>query len=230
MEIYLVPIGRGRHALYCGEDADPVEAPPHRGLWKRLTDRFSDVLVAVEREHDEHIRAADAARPKPSGVWPRVRARGVAWMAGKIAEQRLLWRLRGKVRVCAWIPPGLDPDRALAIIRGTLKAEFDRHRWWMVVDGLGGILSIALMFLPGPNLIGYYFVFRIVGHFFSLRGARHGLTEVRWDLQPSAPLAGLTGVEDLPATERDVRVQAVADELGLRRFPRFYRQTAVGTA
>lgn len=190
------------------------------------------MIAAVEREQDDHLVAGGArvGVPHPAGLWAHIKARGLAWTAEKIAEQRLLWRLRGKAQVCTWIPSGLDRERAAATIRGNLAAEFDRHRWWMVVDSLGGLLSIALMFIPGPNLIGYYFVFRIVGHFLSLRGARHGLTEVRWDLQPSRPLADLAAAEDLPAPERDRRLQAVADELGLHRLPRFYRRTAAVAA
>jgi hypothetical protein len=236
VEVYLAPVGRGRHVLYCEPAEEPVVVDParHGGIWKRWVDRFQAVLAAVEREQDERFRLgregkshrAEAARD----VWARLRARVLAWMAEKIAEQRLLWRLRGKSQVSAWIPCGLEPERALAIIRGNLAADFDRHRWWMVVDLLGGLLSAALMFIPGPNVIGYYFVFRIVGHFFSLRGARHGLTKVRWDLRPCGPLAELAGIDALPATERERRVEAVAAKLGLHRFPWFYRRTVTGTA
>lgn len=230
MEVYLVPIGRGRHALYCepGDDPRPVADGPHRGVWRRLSDSFSAVIATVEREHGAQApgRAADAA----AGWWPRLRARVLAWVAEKIAEQRLLWRLRGKAQVSAKVPDGLDAEHALAAIRGNLSAEFDRHRLWMAVDAVGGLLSAALMFIPGPNVIGYYFAFRIVGHFLSLRGARHGLTAVRWNLEPSPLLAELSGADSLPADEREARVQRVAERLGLPRFPRFYRRTAVGSA
>ena len=36
------------------------------------------------------------------------------------------------------------------------------------------------MLLPGPNLIGYYFAFRVIGHFLSWRGARQALGHVAW--------------------------------------------------
>lgn len=233
MEVYLVPVGRGRYALYCepGEDAhhDHVDPSAARGPWKKLSDRFSAVIDAVEREQDERAHAQSEA-PRPSGLWARLRARVMAWMAEKIAEQRLLWRLRGKAQVQAWVPAGLDRDHATATIRGNLTAEFDRHRWWMVVDSLGGVFSLALMPVPGPNVIGYYFAFRIVGHFLSLRGARHGLTGVRWDIEPSPSLAELVGIEELPAHDREHRVEAVAGQLGLHRLPRFYRRAAVETA
>jgi hypothetical protein len=194
-----------------------------------MTQAFTAVIDAVEREQDERARAGSEA-PRPSSFWGRLRARGVAWMAEKIAEQRLLWRLRGKAQVRAWVPSGLDHDHATATIRGNLTAEFDRHRSWMVVDSLGGLVSLALMPLPGPNMIGYYFAFRIVGHFLSLRGARQGLTGVRWEIEPSVPLADLVGIDELAPHDRERRVQAVAERLGLERLPRFYRRTAVETA
>ena len=33
-------------------------------------------------------------------------------------------------------------------------------------------MSGLLFLVPGPNVIAYYFAFRMVGHYFSLRGAR----------------------------------------------------------
>jgi hypothetical protein len=229
VDVYLVPVGRGRHALYCepDEEAGPVSPAPGRGFWKRLTDRFSEVLAAVEREHDERSRPEHS---RPSGLWARLRGRGTAWMAEKIAEQRLLWRLRGRTQVRTLFPAGLDSAQAMAILRGNLSREFDRHRWWFVVDLLGGLLGLALTPIPGPNLIGYYFTFRIVGHYFSLRGIRHGLTEVRWDLEPSAALAELDLMDGVSRTERELRVRAVAERLGLDRLPRFYERTASWTA
>ncbi len=224
-----MPIGRGRHALYCepGDDGRPVVAAGS-GFWKRWVDKFSEVIDAAEREQDDAHGTVGAAPGQ--GIWARLRSRALAWVAEKIAEQRLLWRLRGQVQVRALEPEDLDQERAHAIIRGSLLTDFDRHRWWLVVDSVGGLLSAALMFIPGPNLIGYYFVFRIVGHFLSLRGARQGLTKVRWVVEPSRSLTALNGIEDLPTRDRERRVQAVAEELGLRRLPRFYRRTALRTA
>ncbi len=226
MDVFLVPIGRGRHALYCepGDEPAPAMPPGGRGVWRRMTHRFSEVLAAVEREHDAHQHPE--AEP-PAGFWPRARVRVMGWMAVKIAEQRLLWRLRGCSQVRVFVPSGLDADRALSIVRGSLVRDFDRHRWWMVVDLLGGAVALALTPIPGPNLIGYYFAFRIVGHFLALRGARHGLTEVRWDFEPSDPLADLSSLDGVLTEERERRVHAVAERLGLPRLARFLDRTAL---
>jgi hypothetical protein len=226
VDVFLVPVGRGRHALYCepGDEKHPVAprgAP--RGVWRRMVDRFSDVLAAVEREHEART---DPGAPRPTGFWARLRGRVMSWMAEKIAEQRLLWRLRGRTHVRTLFPLGLDAERALAIVRGNLAREFDRHRWWMVVDVLGGLVGLALTPIPGPNVLGYYFTFRVVGHFLALRGARHGLTEVRWDLEPSEALADLSALDALSAADRDRRVHAVAERLGLPRLARFYERAA----
>lgn len=185
------------------------------------------MLETVEREQD--ARHAGERPPRPDGLWARLRTKVLAWMAEKVAEQRLLWRLRNQTQVCVWFPTELDRERAYSTVRNNLSAEFDRHRWWMAVDGVGGVLSILLMPIPGPNVLGYYFAFRIVGHFLSVRGARHGLTAVQWDLAPNPALDQLTGIEDLPAHERERRAKVLADQLRLRRFPRFYRRMALGS-
>jgi len=232
VDVYLVPIGRSRHALYCESGDEPAtpDVPAHApsGLWKRWTDRFRAVIDRVERDH------ADADTPDhedevPAGLAARLRARVLRWIAGTIAEQRLLWRLRGKTRVRAFFPQGLHPELALATIRENLEVENARHRWWLIVDALGGLAALALTPFPGPNLLGYYFTFRIVGHLLAIHGARHGLAAVRWDLEPSAPLAELDGIELLPAPERERRVASIAERLGLRRLSRFVRRTALGT-
>jgi len=232
VDVYLVPIGRRRHALYCepGEEPDAVSVPGREpaGRWKRWTEKFRVVLETVEREHGE----ADGRdrREVPAGAVARVRTRFMRWLAGAIAEQRLLWRLRGQARVRAFFPQSLDPDLAMTTIRENLASENARHRWWLIVDALGGLVSLALMPFPGPNIPGYYFTFRIVGHLLAIHGARHGLAEVRWELEPCEPLDDLAALADLPAPERERRVASVAARLGLRRLPRFVRRTVLGGA
>ena len=34
--------------------------------------------------------------------------------------------------------------------------------------------------VPGPNVIGYYFLFRTIGHFLSCRGALRAIERVGW--------------------------------------------------
>ena len=50
-------------------------------------------------------------------------------------------------------------------------------------------LFVALV--PGPNILAYYFGFRLVGHYLSRRGAKHALTEIIWQARPCAELSRL---------------------------------------
>jgi hypothetical protein len=231
MDVYLVPGGPNRFELYCESAAEPA---PQRtdgtsGLWKRMHDKFTEVLAAIEREQDS-LPSTPAAPAAPAGLMHRLQVRGVRWIAERVAEQRLLWRLRGQTAVRAFFPAGIDPAAAHATIRANLERDSRRHLRWLVIDTVGGLFSLLLMPLPGPNVLGYYFAFRIVGHLLAIRGARQGLRLVSWDLQPSDPLAELGRLEQLPETERASRVRAIAQELGLPRLARFFERTAVGAA
>lgn len=228
MDVYLVPIGRERYELYCEAPADEglprVEASA--GIVKRLQEMFRAVLAAVEREQD----ALRGSRPEHAGLFSRLRRRGLKWLSERVAEQRLLWRLRGQTRVRAVHPAQLDGARALAIVRARLQSDGDRHRRWMVIDGLGMLASLVFVPLPGPNLLGYYFTFRVVGHFLAVRGAGQGLRAVAWDLQPSEALGELSGLEELPLSERTSRVSAIQARLGLSRLARFFERTTLRAA
>jgi hypothetical protein len=231
MDVYLVPVGPNRIELYCESAEDqappPVEAPG--SLWRRVHQRFSAMLAAIEREQ-ERMRAAPAVPPESGGPMRRLRVRGLRWIAERIAEQRLLWKLRGQSKVGAFFPAGTDAAAALATIRESLSRDMNRHLRWLAVDAVGGLFSLLLVPFPGPNLPGYYFTFRLVGHLLAIQGARQGLTGVSWELQPSAPLAELAGLERLPSEARASRVRAIAAELGLARLARFFERTAVEIA
>jgi len=63
-----------------------------------------------------------------------------------------------------------------------------------------------------------------------LRGARHGLRDVRWHLEPCDPLAQLSAAVALPSPDRERRVGEVAHMLGLARLQRFFERTAARPA
>ena len=225
MDVYLVPGGPKRFELYCEAAADPAPPRPDgtSGLWKWLHHKFTEVLAAIEREQDR-LPAA------PAGLMHRLRVRSLQWIAERITEQRLLWRLRGQSAVRAFFPAGIEPADAHGTIRRSLERDARRHFRWLVVDTVGGLFSLLLVPLPGPNVPGYYFSFRIVGHLLAILGARQGLRVVLWDLQPSDLLAELGRLEHLSEAERAPRVRAIALELGLPRLARFFERTAVETA
>jgi hypothetical protein len=224
MDVYLVPIGSSRYELYCevpDEPHDPGEAPP-RGVVRRLAHRFRQTLA--EAEHERRQGRTDGA---PRGWAARLKSRTLRWVAESVAEQRLLWHLRRQPHACLFYPDDMAEAEAVASMRAQLGRDFDKHRYWLVIDGLGFIASGVLMLLPGPNLVAYYFAFRLVGHFLSLRGARHGLQRVVWTNERSAPLSDLRRAMELADDARERRVSDVAARLRLDHLASFFKRTAV---
>jgi Mitochondrial K+-H+ exchange-related len=115
----------------------------------------------------------------------------------------------------------------MTLLRRQLRRDFDRHRFWLVIDSLLFIASGVLVLLPGPNVVAYYFAFRMVGHFLSLRGARQGLNGVLWTTQPSAPLSALRNAIHLDGEARERHVDDVARALNLEHLARFFERTAI---
>ena len=233
MDVYLVPVGPDRHELYCevpDEPADGAEAQdgdrPPRGFFRRLRARFREMLAEAERERRQGRSTTDGADHK-QGWLARAKARVMCWVAESIAEQRLLWHLRNQSHARLFYPDDIDEQRATAVLQAQLRRDFEKHRFWLIVDSLGFIVSGLLFFVPGPNAVAYYFAFRLVGHYLSMRGARQGLSGVQWRSEGSAPLAELRRAIALEPAARDKRVMDVALRLKLEHLASFFARTAV---
>lgn len=224
MDVFLVPIGVDRYELYC-EVPDALvepEADSARGMFHRLKLKFNQVVAEAERER----RMAHADRPR-RGWLGRVRARTMRLVAESIAEQRLLWHLRNQSDACLFHPDDIDGPTATAILRKQLGRDFDKHQFWLIFDALGLIASFLLVPIPGPNLLLYFFAFRVVGHFLSLRGARQGLNVTTWGVQPRAPLTELRRAAALDPESREQQVNDIAVRLNLEHLATFFQRIAV---
>ena len=213
--------------MYCEHVADEEsltdEAPPGTGRIATIIHRFKASVARVEKEQQ-----SGAPAPAVEGGWQeRLKRRTLCWIAEKVAEQRLLWRLRKEFDVALFFPDDVSADSALATMRSRLQYEADRHLKWTIIDGLLFAASGIVALVPGPNPLAYYFGFRLVGHFLSRRGAKHGLNEVRWECRPSAELTLLRHAVPMAAPERERRVHEVASSLRLQHLATFFARTAV---
>jgi hypothetical protein len=224
MDVYLVPVGQERHELYCEVPDEPAasgDAEPQTGFIQRLRGRFSDMLAEAERER----RQGTAIR---AGSWlGRMRSRTLRWAAESIAEQRLLWHLRAQTSACLYYPDDMDYAAAERALKQHLTHDRDRHRFWLIVDSVGFVASGALMLVPGPNLLAYYFEFRLVGHYLSMKGASRGLFAIVWRAEQSAPLSELRAAIALAPDQRVRQVHAVALKLRLEHLVTFFERAAV---
>jgi hypothetical protein len=227
MEVYLVPVGAARHELYCEVPDEPeVESadddPQKRSFFRRLRDRFREMLAEAERD-----RRQPSAAPVDAGWLARAKAQTMRWVAESIAEQRLLWHLRRQTGVRLIYPDDLSQAQALQAMVASLKRDSDKHRFWLVIDGVLFIASGLLALVPGPNILAYYFAFRVVGHYLSFRGARQGLSGIEWTPEKSEALSELRRAIDLAPDAREQRVHEVADRLRLEHLARFFQRSAI---
>ena len=224
MDVYLVPVGTDRHELYFEVEHD--DPPVHEtdtttsGFFKRYADRFRAVLAEAERERLLRERGIDSGK---SGLWRRVMRK----VAEVVAEQRLLWHLRNEQTGRLLHPDDLDGAAAVSNARGQLASDFKKHRRWAVIDTvLAIILGPLLFFVPGPNVIGWYFFFRGVGHYLSMRGAQQGLSRVAWQTATVPDLTRIRSALTLPRGERRAELDRIAQALGLNHLAAFVERVA----
>ena len=229
MEVFLVPAGETRYELYC--ELGQSDQPRHTGFVGRMRRRFREVLAGEQEERrDRRAGRRAGAADRPDGWMARVRSGFVRGMAEWVADQRLLWRLRQQDAAVLVHPDDLDPDRAMSMARGTLQRDIDHHRVWMVIDGLGVLAFGPLFFfVPGPNLISWYFAAKMGGHWLAFRGARRGVSGVEWSTRADRSLAAVREARAMPPGDRLPRLRALSKELHLERLATFVERTAPDT-
>jgi hypothetical protein len=230
MDVFLIPVGVDRYELYCEmPDDDPAAhaAPQQRSFFRNLIARFREAIAEAERERHRPPGHRTGERPN---LYQRVKAKLLCRIAETIAEQRLLWHLRRQQSATLHHPADLGGDDAMSPLRASLQADYEKHRRWLIIDGVLFVISGALVLVPGPNVIAYYLGFRLVGHYFSLRGARQGLDVVQWTLDPSTALVELRRAITMPPEERTACVSDIAARLRLERLVSFFQHTVVPSA
>jgi len=222
MDVFLVPLGPERHELYCepSDDDDAAAEPeaPAPGFFSRLRRRFTEMLRAAEAAR---ARRARGEYDPIDTWWERTQARIMAKVADAVAEQRLLWHLRRLTAAHLYHPSDMTSEQALTIMRASMVRDRERHFRWLLIDTFLMILSGALVVVPGPNVLGYYFAFRVVGHYLSWRGARQSLEAVTWTTATCDPLIELRDALDLAPQQRDARIDELAERMRLPRLALF---------
>jgi len=223
MDVYVIPIGQDQYRLYCEPSVDPPpeeegEAPG--GLFGRFRRRFVEMIRAAEdRQRD--------ALPVSKSWLGRMQDRSLGWVAQRIAEQRLLWNLRRHTSAEAAHPDDMTFDEVMTLVRRTLRRDYERHRLWLVIDFIGLVASAPIALVPGPNILAYYFTFRVFGHWLSMRGASQGLHRITWSGSPCPPLTELRDIASLEPSAREARIQDIADRLRLQHLTIFFARVAV---
>jgi hypothetical protein len=222
MDVYVIPIGQDQYELYCEPSVDPpaeVDREPTSGLFGRFRRRFVEMIRAAEDGPRD-------ASPASKSWLGRKQDRLLGWVAQRIAEQRLLWNLRRLTSAEAAHPHDMTFEEVMTLVRRTLRRDYERHRLWLAIDAVGLIVSGPIAVIPGPNILAYYFTFRVFGHWLSMRGASQGLHRITWSGRPCPPLTELRDLASLETAAREAHIQDIADRLRLQHLTIFFARVA----
>jgi len=225
--VYLVPVSPDRYEMYyeTEHDESAIAAPEvATSWWRRQVDKFRAMLAEAERERRLRERGIESGK---SGLWRAIMRK----VADVVAEQRLLWHLRAQTAGRLLHPDDLDSATPVALARAELARDLKKHRLWTVIDALLVVITGPLLFfVPGPNIVAYYFLFRAIGHYFAMRGARQGLDAVEWRTEAAPPLSAIRAALKLPRADRLARLDEIAQALGLNDLAAFVERVAPRTS
>jgi len=225
MTVYLVPVGGPRYQLYVevapGAESEGVpDAPAGGGFVARQIQKFRATLAEAEQER---LRRESGEPETSSGLWKAIMRR----VAETVAEQRLLWHMRHQTDVEVAHPDDIDSAAALREVRAEFSRDEARHRKWMFIDGaIVAVTGPLFFFVPGPNVVSWYFTFRAVAHFLSWRGARKALTGVTWRAAASPPLSAVRSALSLGTHERRLRLLEIGEVLELKHLAGFVERVS----
>ena len=216
--VYLVPVGVGRFELYT-EPLDDTAAHDGRrdGFWSARMHR-------LRARWNASVHAARSGGPR-AGRLARLRDWAISRAAESVAEQRTLWSLRNAASA-SLVHPTLDSAAAAGVRQQILVRARRHHGLWLLVDALAFAASGLFFFIPGPNVIAYYFALRTVGHFLSWRGTRQALNRTRWTEHAEPALTALGELATVPRAARADRVAAIVQALNLPRLAAFFDRAA----
>ncbi len=236
MTVFIVPVGGGRHTLYCELKETEVDPPggsrPHVPSWfGRLRQRFRDWRERTLQNFRTTVADAEAQqeREELGEDVPAKRGFGrfiLRKIAEAVAEQRLLWHLRRASSGRLVHPDDVSAAEARRLARDEFARDHRKHLIRALINGaVSVVLGVVFFFVPGPNLVAYYFLFLAIGHYFALRGARKGLA-LDWSTEPSAPLRSVRDAIALDQASRRAELERLTSDLGLERLWRFLERVA----
>jgi phosphatidylglycerophosphate synthase len=166
------------------------------------------------------LQRARTGWQEPQGTAARLSRRVWEWLHRHTHPDETLYaRLRTARAIDLNHPAAMETPAVDAAWAAFLARGRRRHWPWLVVNTLVAPLTIVLAPLPGPNVIGYWFVYRAVHHLLILHGLRRvraGRVDVRFHAlaELDRPVGCRSEPDSLPA-----RLAGLGcDPSGLRDF------------
>jgi hypothetical protein len=214
VKVYLLSLDGGRCVFYSeGPEtvAETEAAEPREGV-RGWAERRYKSLQALLTESEK-------------GVGLRVR-RIWEWLQKRIPpDEPALRALRSVSAIKLYHSPAVTEEETHALWTKYLKRQQGRHTRWFVINMLVAPLTLVLAPLPGPNVIGYWFVYRSVCHLLARLGARNARSsQVTTAYQTMNDLDGSFGAKD------EERIANLSSSLGLQGLGEFIKRITASQA
>jgi hypothetical protein len=162
VKVFLLPFDPKRPVFYSEDEVDGAEEPEFSpGLVGRI-----ERIVHRVKSSLKHPRGRLARKTKQVWDWLQLRMH---------PDEPLLASLRTARTIEIHHPTTLTNDAVRDLWSAYLKRRRLRHRLWLSFDALFAPVSVLLTPLPGPNVIGYWFAYRVVHHLLILIGIRRAM-------------------------------------------------------
>ncbi len=79
-------------------------------------------------------------------------------------DEWMLSQLRSAKLIELYHPASRTDDEVLAIWQNYVLRQRNRHLVWLTINGVVAPFTVLFAILPGPNIIGYWFLYRAVHH------------------------------------------------------------------
>ncbi len=100
-------------------------------------------------------------------------------------DEWMLSQLRVAKMIELHYPASRTGDEVLAIWQNYVARQRNRHLVWLTINGVVAPFTVLFAILPGPNIIGYWFLYRAVHHLLVVWGTvRVGRGGVPTELRP----------------------------------------------
>ncbi len=170
MNFYLLRLDDERCIFY-SEEPETSEAKDNRELPYDHAKSGDGLRAYVERKYKSLQSTLTEAE---SGVGLHMR-RLWEWLHERTSpDESALRRLRHASQLTVCYPSSVSEEAARALWTDYLASRGRRHLWWLSINALvAPVVLLLLMPIPGPNIIGYWFVYRAVCHALARMGVRH---------------------------------------------------------
>lgn len=149
----------GKAVFHAEKSPGRESRPPHHGFRGWVERKAQSVKTAW-------AQADRGATGKVRLFWEKLQSR-------MPDDESMLARLRTASAIDIYHPATLTDEEAQTIWIEYLARCRRRHLPWLAVNTLLSPVSLLLAPIPGPNLIGYWFVYRAVKDLLAHSGLRH---------------------------------------------------------